>query len=344
MENIKIENTWESADIPKECGCCWKDTRCNPIKTECAHHCNQQDLRIDLLESMSCGSRLFTNNLYAIKYPNLIITNTADTQSRTDDRNSHLHIFDINQNKVVFSSKNNLSEENQKLVERLQLLDCYRTNTYRDAKFRYNSTMMMENFMVMRFKSNDSHSKGTCYIIFNFKTHKYKSFIFCDLYIYNDRSVFVFVGYDIKYEITKVEIITKSDIVNNIYNIMKIDFNKCGVYCMCNSSIIIFTQYKLVADKYLSKCVYYDIKKQKNVYTSVNKFIGWRGHKFIEYNEELKKCNLVSIISDDIQQFLVKNNIPKKIINCDRCLDKFEESAEEVNQDHKNICSLCKKN
>jgi len=210
----------------------------------------------------------------------------------------------------------------------------------------------MENFMIIKVRSTLG-GETVGYVIFNFKTQTYKSFMFCDLYIYNDRSVFVFVEKGEDNKITKIKIITKSDIDNNINNIMEINFcktiegyGKDGIemYCICNSSIIIFGLRRINMIGHISryqKYIYYDIKKQKNVYTSKNHFIGWRGNKFIEYDEELKKCNLISFISDDIQQIPVKNNTPKKIINCIRCLDKFEESDEVTIPEHKNVCSLC---
>ena len=357
MEHIKIENTWESYYISKECKCSWNDTYCNPIKTKCDHTARRysENSITNLLESISCGARLFinndsfglrlfTNNLYAEKYPNLIITKTDDCHNYCHNYYIHLQIFDTNQNKIIFSSENILSEEHKEYKKRLHKQDKYKTNTtnINNSKFQYGSTMMMENFMIIKVNVG--------YVIFNFKTQTYKSFMFCDLYIYNDRSVFVFVEKDEDNKITKTKIITKSDIDNNINNIMEIDFCKTiegygkdgiDMCCMCNSSIIIFCLTKKVADKYFSKYIYCDIRKQKNVYTSKNKFIGWRGNKFIEYDEELKRCNLISFISDDIQQIPVKNNTPKKIINCIRCLDKFEKSDEETLPEHKNVCSLC---
>ena len=102
MENIRIENTWESDVISKECKCSLDDTKCNPIKTECEHNVN--DTR-DLLESISCGSRLFTNKLYVMKYPNLIITNSTNNDANPHSRNSNLHIFDTIQNKVYIQIK-----------------------------------------------------------------------------------------------------------------------------------------------------------------------------------------------------------------------------------------------
>ena len=337
MENIKIENTWNSCgNYPEDC-CCF--SRCSPYKTTCDfHNSHHRPFNlIDLPNYMSCGSLLFMNNLYAKGYPNLIIT---------IEYGGILNIFDTTQNKVIFSSKNIFDIETLGLIERSRsATDRTAHADLKDARINRNNVMMMENFMVVRFNIIGQGDKGECYIVFNFKTHAYKLFMYCILYINYDRTLFVFHGKD-KNKCCKI--ITKSDIDNSIDNIMEIKFDlltETCICCMCNSSTIVFINTKIVGDmKYIYHYIYYDIRKQKNVYTSVNKFIGWRGHKFIEYNEELKKCNLVSIISDDIQQFLVKNNIPKKIINCDRCLDKFEESAEEVNQDHKNICSLCKKN
>jgi hypothetical protein len=314
MENIKIENTWESEDISKECECNYSWLYSN--------------------------AKFFGNNLYAVKYPNLIITKTIVTGSCQDK----LHIFDTNQDKVIFSSKNNLNEENQELIKRIHKNNRTQASTTeinKTARFVYDSNIMMENLIIIKFKDSYAWNIGCGYVIFNFKTQTYKSFMFCDLYIYNDKSVFVFVEKS-DGKITKIKIITKSDIDNNINNIMEIDFCKTiegygkdgiDMCCMCNSSIIIFC----LGGKY----IYCDIKKQKNVYTSKNKFIGWRGNKFIEYDEELKKCNLISFISDDIQPILVKNNTPKKIINCIRCLDKFEELDEETIPEHKNVCSLC---
>jgi len=347
MEYIKIENTWESDLIAKECECNsnWLNSNndsCNPIKTRCYHY-NSEKIDLGKLQRyMSCGAKFFGNNLYAVKYPNLIITKC----------NGHLHIFDTIQNKIIFSSKNILSEENQELIKRLHKKNQSYCGTPEidKAMFMYISTMMMENFMIIKFQSTYDNGVGCGYVIFNFKTQTYKSFMFCDLYIYNDKSVFVFVEKGEDNKITKTKIITKSDIDNNINNIMEIDFCKTiegygkdgiDMCCMCNSSIIIFRLTKKVADKYFSKYIYCDIKKQKNVYTSKNHFIGWRGNKFIEYDAELKKCNLISFISDDIQQIPVKNNTPKKIINCIRCLDKFEEYDEETIPEHKNVCSLC---
>ena len=357
MDHIKIENTWESYLISKECECdSWltpnPDSYCNPIKTNCNHYSVYEDRYFNsekVRTYMSCGAKFFANNLYAVKYPNLIITMTIDTKN---SQNRYLHIFDTIQNKIIFSSKNILSEENQELIKRLHKKDRYKscTTQINEARFMYISTMMMENFMIIKFQSTYDNGVGRGYVIFNFMTQTYKSFMFCDLYIYNDRSVFVFVEKGEDGKITKTKIITKSDIDNNINNIMEIDFCKTiegygkdgiDMCCMCNSSIIIFKLKKIVADKYFSKYIYCDIKKQKNVYTSKNQFIGWRGNKFIEYDEELKRCNLISFISDDIQQIPVKNNTPKKIINCIRCLDKFEESDEETIPEHKNVCSLC---
>ena len=355
MEHIKIENTWESDNITKECKCSLNYTFCNPIITECYHNapaqCDYANRTPYLLESISCGSRLFTNNLYAVKYPNLIITNTKIDGPWNGIYND-LHIFDTIQNKIIFSSKNILSEENQELIKILHKKVRYKsyTDQINKPRFMYISTMMMENFMIIKFGPTCNLGVGYSYVIFNFMTQTYKSFMFCDLYIYNDRSVFVFVEKGEDGKITKIKIITKSDIDNNINNIMEIDFCKTiegygkdgiDMCCMCNSSIIIFKLKKIVADKYFSKYIYCDIKKQKNVYTSKNQFIGWRGNRFIEYDEELKKCNLISFISDDIQQIPVKNNTPKKIINCIRCLDKFEEYDEETIPEHKNVCSLC---
>ena len=324
MDHIKIENTWESYYIAKEC------------------ECNYNGSWLD-----SNGAKFFiNNNLYAVKYPNLIITKTADCHNH---QIKHLHIFDTNQNKIIFSSENILSEENQEYIKRTHRVYkhsiSYGTfiDEFNKAKFLYGDTIMMENFMIMKVRSslwNQTTVVG--YVIFNFKTQTYKSFMFCSLYIFNDKSVFVFVEKGEDGKITKIKIITKSDMDNNINNIMEIDFCKTiegygkdgiDMCCMCNSSIIIFR----LGGKY----IYCDIKKQKNVYTSKNQFIGWRGNKFIEYDEELKKCNLISFISDDIQQIPVKNNTPKKIINCIRCLDKFEEYDEETIPEHKNVCSLC---
>ena len=110
MENIKIENTWESDYIPKECECdhSWLNSNncnniCNPIKTGC-HHFGQENINSGKLQKyMSCGAKFFANNLYAVKYPNLIITMTIDTKN---SQNRYLHIFDTNQDKIIFSSKN----------------------------------------------------------------------------------------------------------------------------------------------------------------------------------------------------------------------------------------------
>jgi len=357
MEHIKIENPWGLMELDyknKECDCSFCEQSCSPIITDC-ECCNNVHRMCRCLHN--CGSKSFTKKLYAVKYPNMIITNM----------DGHLHIFDTIQNKVIFSSKNILNEENKELIRRLHKLDQNKNRTSQineNARFMYNSTMMMEHFMIIKFKNScydrygnryiDDNiyinytligaNKHIGYVIFNFKTQTYKSLMFCTLYICNDILLFRFV------EENMYKIITKSDIDNNINNIMEIDFCKTiegygkdgiNMCCMCNSSIIIFRLTKKVADKYFSKYIYYDIKKQKNVYTSKNQFIGWRGNRFIEYDEELKKCNLISFISDDIQQIPVKNNTPKKIINCIRCLDKFEESDEVTIPEHKNVCSLC---
>ena len=301
MEHIKIENTWKSDNIFEKCKCSFYDTYSNLIKTEYRQDNTSGNLKTYLLNSMSSGSRLFTDDLYAVKYPNLIITKTVNGQ------NKHLHIFDTIQDKIIFSSKYCLNEENQKLIERLRLLDNYKNcpNRYNNSKFMYDSVMMMENFMIIKFKNN--YGLSTSYIVFNFKTQTYKLFIFCTLYIYNDKSIFVFA------EIDRIKIITKSDIDNDIDNVIEINFDyyefekyrydECGIdiYCMCNSNVITFRLRKIIADKYFNEYIYYDIKKQKNVYTSKNQFIGWRENIFIEYDKELKRCNLISFISDDIQ-------------------------------------------
>ena len=304
MEHIKIENTWESYNIFEKCKCSFYDTYSNLIKTEYCHENTSENLKTYLLKSMSSGSRLFTNDLCPVKYSNLIITNTVNG---LNGRNKHLHIFDTIQDKIIFSSKYYLNEENQKLIERLRLLDNYYNcpNRYNDAKFLYDSIMMMENFMIIKFKNN--YGLSTSYIVFNFKTQTYKLFIFCTLYIYNDKSVFVFAERD------GIKIITKSDIDNDIDNVIEINFDYyefekyrydgCGmdIYCMCNSNIITFRLRKIIADKYFTEYIYYDIKKRKNVYTSKNQFISWRGNRFIEYDKELNRCNSISFILDNIE-------------------------------------------
>jgi hypothetical protein len=323
MENIKIENTWDSDMVHRECKCysATTTTHCNPVRTKCDRENHE----------IYCGSNLFTNNLYAIKYPNLIITKT-----KIIDRNIHLNIFDTIQNKVVFSSKDMFSEENQELIKKNQedkiKLHCY-------IGIVYHSTMMIENFMIIKFVvSSGFNNSYTSYIIFNFKTHTYKLFMFCTLYMYNDRTLFVFVTTNGLGNLHNYKITTKYDIENNIDNIMEIVSHKdedVFMHCMCNSNILILRLIKRVENVQqhsTTKYVYYDIKTQKIVYTNKNQFVGWRGDKLIEYDIELKKCNLISFTS---------NNIPKKIINCIRCLDKFEESSGEIISKHKNICSLC---
>jgi hypothetical protein len=333
MENIKIENTWDSDNVPREdCKCYWsRNPSCKPTNTSCG--CPSNRNADNILEMISCGSRLFTNNLYAKKYPNLIITNTYDTIQ--GKQVSHVNIFDTIQNKIIFLSKNDLSEANQELIKRIKL---YPGDKY--DRFRYDSTMMMDHFMIIRFKGS-IYSDNKTYVVFNFKTHAYKIFMFCEFYMYNERTLFVFKTVGLEY-LYNYKIITKSDIDNNIDNIMEIDSCKeenKEIQCMCNSNILTFklinTLIKRVADISLystAKSIYYDIKKQKFVYTSKNQFVGWRGDKLIEYDSELKKCNLISFTSI---------NIPKKFINCNRCLDKFEELSEEIIPEHKNICSLC---
>jgi len=336
MENIKIENTWDSDMVRREeCKC--DISSCNPTNTSC-DDCRQNSHKSGnrILNSISCGSRLFTNNLYAIKYPNLIITNTInnDIYHPSKVETSHLNIFDTIQNKIIFSSKNDLSEANQELKKRI-ILKPHMVNKI--DIFQYHSTMMMEHFMVIKFNASYSYDYKHVYIIFNFKTHTYKLFMFCTLFMYNDRTLFVFVTNGLG-NLYNYKIITKYDIENNIDNIMEIDDDKEErkyIQCMCNSNILIFRLNKMVENvpQYATpKYNYYNIKTQKNVYTSKNQFVGWRGDKLIEYDIELKKCNLISFTS---------NNIPKKIINCIRCLDKFEESSDEIISKHKNICSLC---
>jgi len=342
MENIKIENTWDSDNVTREeCKCYWPRNRtsCNPTITSCTCPSNRN---IDnILESISCGSRLFTNTLYAKKYPNLIITNTVnnDTYHQRQEKISHLNIFDTIQNKIIFSSKNDLSEANQELIKRVKLNPHF---VDKNVIFQYDSTMIMEHFMIIRFQQEiRNYYSDKTYVVFNFKTHIYKIFMFCNqFYMYNDRTLFVFVTSYLegRYSNYNYKIITKSDIENNIDNIMEIDSCKeeyKQIQCMCNSNILTFNLIKRVVDTpsySTAKSIYYDIKKQKCVYTSKNQFVGWRGDKLIEYDSELKKCNLISFTSI---------NIPKKFINCNRCLDKFEELSEEIIPEHKNICSLC---
>jgi len=349
MNNINIENTWESDNISREkckCGSGYSNN-CNSIKTVCMceDYINREhEMPKYIFNSISCGTRLFTDNLYAVKYPNLIITNTYNTEVRSNLQIRHLHIFDTIQNKIIFSSKNNLSEANQELIKRVKSNPHYPNKNF---SFQYHSSMMMKNFIIIKFTSVcirenhlESHLEYRAYIIFNFNTHTYKLFMFCELYMYNDRTLFVFV-FETKsnpYENSRYnyKIITKSDIDNNINNIIEINFHKeerAEILCMCNYNILIFRLAKMISNIWLYSSVYCDITKQKNIYTSKNEFIGWRGNRFIEYDKELKKCNLISFISDHIQ---------KKIINCNRCLDKFEESSEQIIPEHKNICSLCR--
>jgi hypothetical protein len=335
MENIKIENTWDSDNVTREeCKCYWPHNRtsCNPTITSCT--CPSNRNTDNILESISCGSRLFTNTLYAKKYPNLIITNTGNYKTvKGELQVSHLNIFDTIQNKIIFSSKNDLSEANHEL--RILNPHCGVVNDI----FQYDSAMMMDHFMIIRFqKEIRNYYSNKTYVVFNFKTHIYKIFMFCNaFYMYNDRTLFVFVTYGLGTD--NYKIITKSDIDNNIDNIMEINSdkeNRIEIQCMCNSSILTFKLLKRIAcnhrDSSTTKSIYYDIKKQKFVYTSKNQFVGWRGDKLIEYDSELKKCNLISFTAI---------NIPKKFINCNRCLDKFEELSEEIIPEHKNICSLC---
>jgi len=337
MENIKIENTWDSDNVHIECKCDWPRyrTSCNPTITSC--NCPSDRKTDNILESISCGSRLFTNTLYAIKYPNLIITNTGNYKTVQGELQvSHLNIFDTIQNKIIFSSKNDLSEANQELIKRIKLNNPH-LGVVNDI-FQYDSNMMMEHFMIIKLKSSYPER---AYIVFNFKTHTYKIFMFCDLRVCLNRLLFVFVTVSNAAQkpnyipLYNYKIITKYDIDNNINNIMEIDKQERGeINCMCNSNIFTYTLNKIVpfSHSYAYLYVYYDIKKQKCVYTSKNEFVGWRGDKLIEYDSELKKCNLISFTAI---------NIPKKFINCNRCLDKFEESSEEIIPEHKNICSLC---
>lgn len=333
MENIKIENTWDSDNVTREdCKCYSSVSSCTPTKTRCDDcHFNRNNSGNNILKSISCGSRLFkTSLLYAINYPNLIITKTSD---------SDLNIFDTIQNKIIFSSKNDLSEANQELIKRIKLNNPRYDFVHKDLIFKYDSTMMMEHFMIIKLRIIENNYGKNSYIIFNFKTHAYKIFMLCNLfYMYNDRTLFVFVTYGLD-NLYNYKIITKSDIENNIDNIVEINDDKEDhkeIQCMCNSNILTFKLIKRIAgnhrDYSTAKSIYYDIKKQKFVYTSKNQFVGWRGDKLIEYDSELKKCNLISFTAI---------NIPKKIINCDRCLDKFEKSSEEIIPEHKNICSLC---
>ena len=331
MENIKIENTWDSDNVPREeCKCYWPSgSSCNPTQTSC--HCSWNKMTSNILESISCGSRLFTNNLYAKKYPNLIITNTVnnDTYHQRKVEISHLNIFDTIQNKIIFSSKNDLSEANQELMKRVKLMP---QMVNKNDSFQYDSNMMMEHFMIIKLKSL---CMERAYIIFIFKTHTYKLFTFCDLHVCLNRLLFVFVTVKnaAHKPIYNYKIITKYDIDNNIDNIIEINKQENGeINCMCNSNIFTYKLSKGSGITHSYSYVYYDIKKQKCVYTSKNQFVGWRGDKLIEYDSELKKCNLISFTSI---------NIPKKIINCNRCLDKFEELSEEIIPEHKNICSLC---
>ena len=193
MENIKIENIWDSDNVPREdCKCYWsRNPSCKPTNTSCG--CPWNRTSDTILESISCGSRLFTNNLYAKKYPNLIITNTVnnDIYHQRKVEISHLNIFDTIQNKIIFSSKNDLSEANQELIKRVKLNPHF---VDKNVIFQYDSTMMMEHFMIIRFQEIRNYYSDKTYVVVNFKTHIYKIFMFCNqFYMYNDRTLFVFV-------------------------------------------------------------------------------------------------------------------------------------------------------
>jgi hypothetical protein len=316
MQNIKIENSWESDDVKKECKYC--DLNLS-LKSATYIEYETKNISSETDYDKYSVSGLFTYNLTVIKYPNLIITKTNESNI------TNINIFDTIKNKIIFSSKNIIDE------------GC--------DKFRYNSSMMMDNFIIMKFSHKPTHLHSIInygYIIYNFETRKHSLLVYYDLCINNDKSIFVFLykgrqDYSVNtiQKKSKIQIVTKSNIDNIIEIQTNIDNNSLRLNCICNNNVLVFNSYSTGQQNY------YDINKKEIVYTSKNKFIGWRENRFIEYDRDFKKCNLISFISNDIKQILIKNNTPKKIINCIRCLDKFEEFEEEIIPEHKNICSLC---
>lgn len=305
MENIKIESSWNSDTIKKECGCATSSLI--DVKYIVRQSCGGWDPN-RILDFKDSAYRLFSSTLYAMKYPDIIITKVEANDLRG------INIFDVIKNKIIFSSIDILKEE----------------------KFSYNSTFMMETFMIMKYESSsyNYYSTNTGYIIYNFETQEHSLFMNYDLLINNDRSMFVFYNH-IKNDKhnrpvspeTEIKIITKSDINKVITITISID---SILECICNPNILLYKSYlKYDTSKYLTN--YYDIKKQKTVYVSENQFIGWRGNRFIEYDNKLRKCNLISFINE-----IVTSVVIKEYKNCKRCLDKFMSEDE--------ICDECKTN
>jgi hypothetical protein len=297
MENIKIESSWNSATIHKECSC---ETG-TLIDVNYVVDCEPDVVDVDeVLDFMNSANRLFTNNLNAIKYPNLIITQVTGKSSFEKD----INIFDVIKNKIVFSSAKIMTGEY--------------------SGFSYESTLMMETFMIMKYRSFILKNNYNGYIIYNFETQKYSLFMYYDLLINNDRSMFVFYKRNEKLLYTEIKIITKYDI-NKVITFSSID----SIECICNPNILLFKSY-LKDDTSKCRTNYYDIKKQKTVYVSENQFIGWRGNRFIEYDTK-GNCNLISFINEIVIPVAIK-----EYKNCKRCLDKFMSEDE--------ICDECKTN
>jgi len=305
MENIKIECSWASDYALTICDC---EIAKQPIKmiTYAPDYYNRSHHSIILSKFNKELFTLFANNLYVPKYPNLIIIK-IESDIFKERRRFHINILDSNKNEIIFSSKNIIMGKDADENDRMN----------------YSNIMIMDNFMIIEYISRpkgelyERQYWKSNYIIYYFETQKFLLFKKHDLHINNDKTIFLFFFQKKNHQIhqimeSKIKILSTC----NIYNIAEIEGTDLNFKCICNNNIIIYTNNNNNSTPLHN---YYDIKKQKIIYSSKNRFIGWRGDRFIEYDDQTKKCNLISFI-DDIKQ-PEKIKLPEK--NCIRCLEKY---------------------
>ena len=309
MEHIKIENTWDTVCNVNNCDCMKGSIYVN--RTNFGGIYNTQVIDI------------FTDKcIYNIsKEPhNLIITRSYEK----------IDIFDINENKVILSTKN-----------------------INDVK-SINAVLIMDTFMIIRYSHHFSDAGGlySDYMIYNFDTKKHKIFTDCKLYVNNNKTVFLF-ELNVNKQNQLLEQIFNIITTDNIDDCMEIKYNKSSYYpyndssisyhsrvkfkCICDSNILVF-EIQLDRQDYQNiETNYYDVKSRKIIYKSKYSFLKWIDTKIVEYDKILQKCNLVLFVNRKINKLSEPNDEYK---NCVRCLDKYIPSLN-ISNDIDRICNEC---